>query len=505
MNNSIVQKLTALQERIRTICDLHSASALLQWDQFTYMPAGGATARGRQLATISKLSHQLLTDPEIGRLLDDLLAYESSQPYESDDAAWLRVTRRKYEDAIRIPPEFTATVAEHCARTYAAWSQARPANDFAMVQPLLEKSLELSLRFSDYFENASHPADPMINLADYGMSVTSLRPIFAELRSRTVPLIEQIANREQVDNSCLIQHFPEDLQHQFGLSAAAQLGYDFDRGRQDKTLHPFATKISIGDTRITTRFRVDRLDDGLFSTLHETGHALYEQGVNPAFEGTLLNEGASAGIHESQSRLWENLIGRSWPFWQYFYPKLQETFSQQLGDVSVAEFYRAINRVEPSLIRTDADEVTYNLHVIIRFDLELDLLEGKLKIADLPDAWQARYEADLGISPPNHTDGVLQDVHWFDGLIGGAFQGYTLGNIWAAHFYAKAVEEQPSIPEEIALGQFDTLHAWLRANLYQHGSKFTAPELVERLTGNSLTLDPYFDYLTQKFGGIYGF
>lgn len=263
------------------------------------------------------------------------------------------------------------------------------------------------------------------------------------------------------------------------------------------------TKFSLGDVRITTRVKETDLSEALFSTLHEAGHAMYEQGIRFDLEGTPLAGGTSAGVHESQSRLWENLVGRSRPFWQHYYPQLQAQFSNQLGAVSLDEFYGAINKVQRSLIRTDADEVTYNLHVMIRFDLELALLEGSLAIKDLPEAWHGRYQSDLGLRAPDNRDGVLQDVHWYAGTIGGSFQGYTLGNIMSALFYDQAIQQHPAIPDEIGQGQFATLHNWLRDNIYQHGSKFTANELIERVTGGPLTITPYINYLKQKFGELY--
>jgi carboxypeptidase Taq len=282
-----------------------------------------------------------------------------------------------------------------------------------------------------------------------------------------------------------------------------RLGYDFDRGRQDKTRHPFQTSLSLGDIRITTRVKENDLGDALFSTIHEAGHAMYEQGIRSELEGTPLQHGTSSGVHESQSRLWENIVGRSRGFWEFFYPKLQAAFPSQLGNVPLDVFYRAINKVEPSLIRTDADEVTYNLHVMIRFDLELQLLEGKLAVRDLPEAWRERYQSDLGVSAPDDRDGVLQDVHWFGGQIGGAFQGYTLGNILSAQFFEAATKARPAIPDQIARGEFSTLHGWLKENIYQHGSKFTANEIVKRVTGQPLTIEPYICYLRTKYGELY--
>jgi len=289
----------------------------------------------------------------------------------------------------------------------------------------------------------------------------------------------------------------------FGLMVAQKYGYDLSRGRQDKTHHPFMTSFAVDDVRITTRVKENDLSEALFSTLHETGHALYELGVSHDLDGTPLAGGTSAGVHESQSRLWENLVGRSRPFWNHYYAQLQATFPEQLNGVSQDTFYRAINKVQPSLIRTDADEVTYNLHVMIRFDLELALLEGSLAVQDLPEAWHARYETDLGVRAPSDVDGVLQDVHWYAGTVGGSFQGYTLGNVMSALFFEQALRAHPSIPAEIEQGEFGTLHGWLRENIYRHGRKFTANELVERVTGGPLTIEPYIRYLQTKYGELY--
>ncbi len=497
-------QLTELKQRLMEINDLNAIGALMNWDQSTYMPPGGAAARGRQAATLGRLAHEKATDPAIGRLLDALQPYADSLPYDSDDASLIRVARRDYERAIKVPPEFMGRFLAHSAAAYDVWTRARPANDVSLVQPCLEKTLDYSRELADFFPGYDHIADPLIDFSDYGMKAASVRAVFGELRRQLVPLVEAITARPAPDDSCLRQHYPEAQQLAFGLSVIKRFGYDFQRGRQDKTHHPFMTKFSLGDVRITTRVKENDLGEALFSTMHEAGHAMYEQGISMDYEGTPLANGASAGVHESQSRLWENLVGRSLGFWQHFYPELQATFPDQLGAVSLDTFYRAINKVQRSLIRTDADEVTYSLHVIIRFDLELDLLEGKLAIKDLPEAWRARYASDLGIAPPDDKDGVLQDVHWYAGMIGGAFQGYALGNIMNAQFYEAALKARPSIPDDIARGQFDTLHDWLKDNIYRHGSKFTATELLERVTGGPLDVGPYMRYLRAKFGALYG-
>ncbi|HET91280.1 MAG TPA: carboxypeptidase M32 [Chloroflexi bacterium] len=496
-------KLKELKMQLLEIDDLESAAALLSWDQNTYMPPGGAPARGRQMATLQRLAHEKSTDPALGKLLDDLQPYAESLPPDSNDACLIRVARRDYERAVRVPPSFVAQFSEHTSASFQVWKAARPENDFSQVQPYLEKTVDLSRQLADFFPGYEHIADPLIDFADYGMKASTIRAIFADLREQLVPLVQAITDQPPADDSCLRQTFPAADQLAFGLQVIHRFGYDLTRGRQDQAPHPFTTEFSVGDVRITTRVRENNLGDALFSTMHEAGHAMYEQGVNPELDGTPLAQGTSSGVHESQSRLWENLVGRSRGFWRFFYPQLQDQFPDQLKHVDLDTFYRAINKVERSLIRTDADEVTYNLHVLLRFDLELRLLEGQLAVRDLPEVWRERFQADLGIAPPDDQDGVLQDVHWYAGTVGGMFQGYTLGNILSAQFFDAALHTHPEIPAEIEQGQFDTLHGWMRENIYRHGRKYTASELIERVTGGPLDIEPYVRYLQEKYGELY--
>lgn len=498
------QKLQELKTRLQEISDLNAAISILSWDQTTYMPPGGGPARGRQMSTLARLAHEKFIDPEVGALLDALLPYEESLPPDSTDASLIRVTRRDYERDTKVPPMLMARFYQHIAEGYDLWTRARPANDFGMVRDSLAKTLDFSHQIAECFPGYTHIADPLIDFFDYGMKAASIRAVFADLRGQLAPLVQQIAARPVPSDACLHAQFPEAGQLAFGIEVIKCFGFDFDRGRQDKTHHPFMTKFSSGDVRITTRVKEGNLGEALFSTMHEAGHALYELGIDPAFEGTPLHGGTSAGVHESQSRTWENLVGRSRPFWQFFYPRLQQAFPSQLGDVALETFYRAINMVRPSLIRTEADEVTYNLHVMIRFEFELQLLEGTLSIDDLPQAWHEAYHHNLGVHAPDDQDGVLQDVHWYGGVIGGSFQGYTLGNIIAAQFYSKALAAHPEIPAEMGNGEFGTLHGWLKDNIYRHGRKFTALELLERVTGGGLTIEPYVAYLKGKYGEIYG-
>jgi carboxypeptidase Taq len=496
-------KIKELGEHLSAIYDLRAVSYLLEWDQSTYMPPGGAPARARQVALLEGLRHERLTDPQLGRLLEDLRAYEESLPYDSDDASLIRVTRRDHERAVRVPASFVAEAYGHFAQTYQAWMKARPANDFETIRPYLEKSLEFSRRYAEFFPESEHIADPLIAEHDYGMTASAVRKIFADLRAELVPLVAAVTSQGPADDSCLRAYFPEAPQQDFALDVIRRLGYDLTRGRQDTSPHPFTIMFSIGDVRITIRVRERDLGEALFGAIHEAGHAMYEQGVHPDFEGTLLAEGTSAGAHESQSRLWENVVGRSQPFWRFFYPRLQALFPEQLGKVPLDTFYRAVNKVQRSLIRTEADELTYNLHVMIRFELELQMLEGELAVRDLPEAWRERFRADLGIVPPDDRDGVLQDVHWYWGFIGGAFQGYTLGNIQSALFFEAALRDHHEILDEMEQGEFGTLLGWLQAKIYRHGRKFTADELVERITGGPLRIGPYMSYLRDKYGTLY--
>jgi carboxypeptidase Taq len=495
--------LAELKGRLLEIADLGAAGAMLSWDQATYMPRGGAAARGRQGATLARLAHEKFTSAELGRLLDALESRMRELPQECDDASLIRVVRRDYDKALKVPAELLARARRLGAASYDAWTRARPANDFSTMRPFLEQSLELSREYARLFSPSQHIADPLIDEADEGMTVARVRALFDELRAELVPMARAIREQPVPSDACLRAGFAEQPQIEFSLRVAQSFGYDLERGRLDKTHHPFCTRLSGGDVRITTRVREDDLSEALFSILHEAGHALYEQGVSAELDGTPLGWGASAGVHESQSRLWENIVGRSRGFWEHFYPQLCELFPAQLGRVPLDTFYRAVNKVVPSLIRTDADEVTYNLHIMLRFDLELELLEGRLQVRDLPEAWRARYQADLGVPPADDRDGCLQDVHWYAGMVGGGFQGYTIGNILAAQFFSAATAAQPEIPGELRQGQFGRLHAWLRDNVYRHGRKFRPDELVVRASGKPTTVTPYLDYLRSKYGELY--
>jgi carboxypeptidase Taq len=496
------QALQSLKDRFAEIDDLRRACSVLHWDMSTYMPRDGTASRGRMIATVEKLAHEKLIDPTVGALLDTASGLPDAI-LPADDRAFLRLARRQFIRASKIPAAFKAEFLQHMTEAYDVWIRARKSDDFSAVAPYLEKTVTYSRAVSDFFNSGetawAHPMDPHIEDADPGMTTAGLKTLFADLQRDLVPLVRALSSREQPRTDFLSRTYPKSRQMEFLNWLARNIGYDFNRGRQDLTHHPFMTKLGAGDVRITTRIDETNLCDGIFSTIHESGHAFYELGLSPSLDGTILGHGTSAGIHESQSRLWENLVGRSREFWTYFYPHLQAHFTDALQDVSLDEFYHGINRVQPSLIRTEADEVTYNLHVMIRFDLETQLLDGSLNVRDLPGAWNDRYESDLGVRPPSDTQGCLQDVHWYYGSVGGMFQGYTIGNLFSAQCFDAALKTHPEIPEAISHGNFSTLYSWLQENIYRHGSNLFPQELIRRVTGQDLSSGPFLAYLKRKY------
>jgi carboxypeptidase Taq len=492
--------LNNLRRRLGTITALEQASMVLMWDQATYMPQAGGRARGEQLAALKAAAHEQSTDLDLGRLLDRL---ENVLDLSPVDAALVRVSREDFDKKARIPAELVAQTAAHEVESYQAWEMAREANDFSLVAPKLEKTVGLSRAYADCFPGYAHIADPLIDIADPGQTVSRIVPLFDGLRQALVPLVQAVTEAD-APPPLPAGPYDADAQLAFSRMVAERFGYDFSRGRLDRSAHPFTISFSIDDVRITTRVRDDDPTECLFSTFHEAGHGMYEQGIDLAYEGTPVAAGTSSGLHESQSRLWENLVGRSRPFWNHFYGDLQATFPVQLGGLLLDDFYRSINRVSRSLVRTGADELTYNLHVMLRFDLELALLTGDLAVADLPDAWVARMEADLGLTPPDHNMGVLQDVHWFAGQVGGAFQGYTLGNIYCAQLFDAALTRQPELAGQIEAGDFAGLLAWLTEHVYRHGRALNADQVVLQASGKPATIDPYVTYLDVKYRGLYG-
>jgi len=494
------EKLNHLKELIGEVEDISKAAAVLEWDQQVNMPPGGNEARGRQIATLSKITQEKFITDEIGRLIEDLKAEYAGS--DSDDAVMIRVLSRDYDKARRVPPEFIEEQSVVTSKAFEGWMEARSKSDFSIFRPHLEKVVELVKKYVSFFPPADHPYDTLLDNFEPGMKTTDVKTIFDGLRLKQVDLIKAIASVKQVKDDFLYKKYKEEKMIDFGAKVVTQFGYDWNRGRQDKAPHPFETTFSVDDVRITTRFEKDNPTATLFSTMHESGHGMYEQGVNPAYERTSLASGTSLAVHESQSRMWENLVGRSLPFWEYFYPKFKKEFSSQLDGVSLKAFYKAINKVEPSLIRVNADEATYNLHIMLRLELEIGMVEGKIAIKDLPEIWNAKMQEYLGVTPPNDAKGVLQDIHWSGGAIG-YFSTYALGNLVSAQLWEKINMDIPDLDDQIRKGNFSELLGWLRKNIHQHGRKFEPQVLVEAVTGSKITPEPYVRYLTKKYSEIY--
>ena len=497
------KKYNELKEILGEVADLNAVGSLLGWDQQTYMPRGGAEVRGYQLATIGKIAHQKFTSEQVGKLLEELKPAMAGMDPDSDERRLVKVTTRLYEKEVKVPTEWVMEFAQVTTAAQEAWGVARTENDFPKFQPHLERIVDLRRRYAEIFAPYDHLYDPLLDDFEPGLKTADVKAIFRALRPLQVELIKAIKERPQVDNSFLHQHFDEQKQWDFGVEVITKLGFDWNRGRQDKSLHPFTTGFGIDDVRITTRVNPNSLNMALFGSMHETGHALYDLGSDHSYERTPLAGGASLAVHESQSRMWENLVGRSLPFWEYFYPRLQEFFPSQLGNVSLETFYNGINRVEPSLIRVEADEATYNLHIMLRLEIEIALMEGTLAVKDLPEAWNNRVQEYLGLTPPDNAQGVLQDIHWSFGMIG-YFSTYALGNLISAQLWERINQDIPNLTDQFRQGKFDALLGWLVQNIHRYGSKYEPQELVQRVTGSKIDPALYMRYLKEKFGKVYG-
>lgn len=496
-------KLKQLKDILGEVTDLNGIVELLGWDQQTYMPPGASEARGQQLATLGKIAHQKATSQELGKLLESLKAELSGADADSDEAALLRVAARDYDKAVRVPADFVAEQAVVTANAFAAWREARSKSDFAVFRPHLEKVLDLAKRYVSFFPPAEHPYDVLLDNYEPGMKTADVQAIFTPLRPRQVEVIKAITARPQVNDKFLHRKFDEQKVWAFSADITRTIGYDWNRGRMDRAPHPFESAFNVDDVRITNRFEPDNPLETIFSAMHEAGHAMYEQGIERSYERTSLARGASLGVHESQSRMWENLVGRSMAFWEFMYPRLKRTFPSQLDGIGVRNFYRAINKVQPSLIRTAADEATYNLHIMLRLEMEIGMVEGKIPVKDLPELWNTKMREYLGVTPPNDAKGVLQDVHWSSGLMG-YFSTYALGNLISAQVWEKINRDLPDLDAQFRRGRFDGFLTWLRENLHRHGRKYDPQDLVQRVTGSKISPEPYIRYLRAKYTDIYG-
>ncbi len=496
------QKIEELKNLLAEIADLNNTIALLEWDQQTYMPDGGAEARARQLGTLGKLAHEKAISRKLGKLIDELRDKTNSLDPDSDNVRMIKFAARDYERETRVTPEFVVEKAQVTSMAHHAWAEARTKADFSIFLPHLKKIIDLTHRYIEFFPPADHPYDILLDIYEPGMKTSEVIKIFDEIRPRQVNLIKTIGQKDQVENSFLYQPFNEKKQWDFGIEVIKRMGYEMERGRQDKSHHPFTTEFSINDVRITTRVDPDFFNSMIFSTVHEAGHAMYAQGHSPDLERTNLACGSSLAFHESQSRMWENLVAKSLSFWEFYYPRLQEYFPH-LNSVDLDTFYKGINRVEPSFIRTEADEATYNLHVMLRLELEVGIIEGKIKVRDLPEIWNTKMVEYLGVEPENDAQGVLQDVHWSMGAFG-YFSTYALGNLISVQLWEKINQDIPDLTGQTRTGQFDKLLGWLRVNIHTHGRKFMPQELVKNVTGSGIDPAPYLKYLEDKFSRIYG-
>ncbi|MFL4992719.1 MAG: carboxypeptidase M32 [Microvirga sp.] len=499
--------LAALQERIAAVNDVLNATSLLTWDSRTMMPAGGAETRGQQIATLTRIARDLLLAPETEKALEQAEQAIEGLPVDAAERRMVEQTRYAFEHHRSVPASLIQERAALRTVAQAAWIEGRSTSDVSIFAPHLAKTVELSRAYADCIGWTAHPYDAMVSIYEPGENAASLKALFSKLREGLLPILDAARSRPQPRSDFLFRDFPEEGQRAFGLSIAEKLGYDLQRGRLDTTVHPFEVSFTRNDVRITTRYNRNYLPASIFGTAHETGHGLYEQGVDPAYTRTTLATdlvglyavgGTSFGAHESQSRLWENHIVRSRTFWQLHFPELQKHFPDQLGDVSAEEFYRAVTRVEPGFIRVEADELTYDFHIIMRADIECALMDGSLPVADLPEAWNAAIRRDLDLVVPNDAHGVLQDVHWSTGYIG-SFPTYTIGNVMGAQMMETLRRQKPSLDAAITAGEYSTLAQELRTRIWQHGRRFRRDELLERETGRRLDPAPYLAYLRSKY------
>ena len=500
-----------LNDHIAKIADLNRISSLLYWDLQTYMPPNGSDARSNQISTLSRLVHELVTSDEIGKILDDLRPLVSQLEPNSHEARSFSKTESAYKKVSHIPREWVSDFSRLTTRAHKFWAQAKEENKFELFRPYLENIVEMRRAYAGFFAPYEHIYDPLLDDYEPGMKTGEVRSVFEFLRGQQVELVQIISNCSQVDHSFLHQNFDEKKQWDFGLEVIQKLGFNANNGRQDRAPHPFTTRIGAGDVRITTRIDPAFLNSALFATLHECGHGLHSLGLDQELDRTIFGArigpgsgGASMALNESQSRLIENLVGRSYEFWQHYYPRLQEYFPSQFLGVSLEDFYKGINRVQPSLIRVEADEGTYNLHIMLRMELEIELLEGTLEVKELPTAWNDRMQDYLGLTSPNDAQGVLQDVHWSAGSFG-YFPTYALGNLVSAQLWERILQDIPDLTDQIRQASFEELLVWLREKIHQHGTKYTAQELLMDLTGASIDPNPYISYLTKKYKQIYRF
>jgi len=499
-----MDKFSELKARLLELTHLSSSTALLHWDLETYMPKRGAAARARSLSSLAAVIHDKFTSPEFEKLITELKSNLDKGLLGEAEACVVREIWRDFSREKKLPREFIEELSLTTAEAHHIWAEARRKSDFSVFRPKLEKIIELKRKEAELVGYKNSPYNALIDVYEKDATAEEVSILFEELKNFLVPFLKKIeSSKKNIDTEILKGDYDIGKQRELSREIAEKIGFDFEKGRFDESTHPFTSGFNPEDVRITTRFDKRDVFPAISSTIHEAGHALYEQGLKVKHFGTPLGESRSLGIHESQSGLWENLVGKSLPFWKYWYPRLGEFFPEHFSKISLGDFYKAINVVRPSLIRTEADEVTYGLHVLLRFEIEKDLIEGSIEVGDLPEIWNQKTEELLGIKVPDDARGVLQDVHWSGGSFG-YFPTYTIGNLYAAQFYSAAKSQILDLEEEIAGGQFGHLLEWLRKNIHIHGKLYSQDELVTRATGEKLSSKYFIDYITKKYGEIYG-
>jgi carboxypeptidase Taq len=503
----VMEELAELRSAAAELHDLGHIAELLGWDQETMMPAKGVDWRGYQQATLSGIIHERLTAPRLGDLLASLAdaAAEGSSPLSDAERGLVRELKRSRDRAVKLPTRLVKELAEATTQAVATWQRAREQSSWASFQDDLTRVVELKRQVAEAVGYQAEPYDALLDEYEPGLTAAQVGAMFERLRADTVALLDRIRGAgRQIDRSPLEREYPVDRQWQFGETVLGWMGFDFEAGRQDKSAHPFCTSLGPGDVRLTTRLHERDLAQALFGSMHEGGHGLYEQGIGKDVQRTPIGQGVSLGVHESQSRLWENCVGRGLPFWRFALPKLAELFPEQLAGVEVEQFWRAVNRVEPSLIRVEADEVTYNLHILMRFEIERRLFKGEVAVADLPALWNEAMRQTLGVEPPNDREGVLQDIHWSFGLVG-YFPTYTLGNLYGAQLWAAIGRDLPDRDAAIERGELRPILDWLRERIHRHGGTYLPADLIERATGEPPNPRYLTEYLTAKYAQVYGF
>ncbi len=483
--------------RMQELRDLGGTIGLSTWDQETYLPKKGEAGRAAQLGTLQALYHERLVDPRLGDWLG------SAAPANADEIAMVRVLTKERDRAIKIAPELVKTLAQTQSRALSAWREARAAEDFKVFEPHVHKLVQLRREMADAWGHEGERYDALLENYEPGMRVKRLSPVLTGLRSKLVPLVHAIDARPAPKRIFEGKTFDVETQWKFTLQLLGAMGFDLEAGRQDRSTHPFTGGTGLYDVRLTTRVFPQLPLSSVFSTIHEGGHGLYEQGYSPEHERTVLAQAPSMGLHESQSRLWENVVGRSQPFWEHFYPSYQRFFPEQLASVSLIDFLKEVNRVERSFIRVEADEVTYNLHIILRYELELELIRGNLEASDLEAAWNQKTKELLDLNVKIPSQGVLQDIHWAWGEFG-YFPTYALGNLYAASLWQAMSRDVPGLNAAIASGELAPIKNWLREKVHHHGFRLEAEALIANATGTGLTDDDFVTYLKVKYGALYG-